>query len=151
MERHLYVCSENFTRESEIGPAIRNGTLTIGFIGLAECLQELGVSLVKHIYSRYVVKSEEMKLNFTLMSEPAESAAGRLLRCTRKEFGVVPGVTEHEFLTNSHHIPVYYKISFTYKVFKEAPYHKYESIWLVIWSALNPINAFQHGFVYIHI
>ena len=140
MGNHLYVGSEHFTPESEIGPAIRNGTLTIGVIGLAECLvvltgkhhgesdaaQELGLSIIKHMYDRCVAKSEEMQLNFTLMGAPAEGAAGRLLRCTRKEFGIIPGVTDHEFLTNSHHIPVYYKISFVDKVLKEAPYHKYE-------------------------
>lgn len=140
MCQHVYMDSETLNADDEIREVIKNGTLTTGFIGLAETLivltgkhhgeseesQKLGLEIIGYMNNTCIEKSKETKLNFSLMGSPAEGCCGRLLRLTRKEFGVVEGVTDHEYHVNSHHIPPYFSISAKKKIDIEAPYHALE-------------------------
>lgn len=139
MGQHLYVGSENLLPDDEIREVIKHGSMTAGFIGLAETLvvltgkhhgesaiaQELGLKIVKFMNDYMNKVSEETKLNFGVMGSPAEGCSGRLLRLTRKKFGVIPGVTDKEYFTNSFHVEVAYEISAYDKIMVEAPYHQY--------------------------
>lgn len=139
MGQHLYVDSENLLPDDEIREVIKHGSMTAGFIGLAETLvvltgkhhgesaiaQELGLKIVKFMNDYMNKVSEETKLNFGVMGSPAEGCSGRLLRLTRKKFGVIPGVTDKEYFTNSFHVEVAYEISAYDKIMIEAPYHQY--------------------------
>lgn len=139
MGQHLYVGSENLLPDDEIREVIKHGSMTAGFIGLAETLvvltgkhhgesaiaQELGLKIVKFMNDYMNKVSEETKLNFGVMGSPAEGCSGRLLRLTRKKFGVIPGVTDKEYFTNSFHVEVAYEISAYDKIMIEAPYHQY--------------------------
>lgn len=118
---------------------IKQGTLTIGFIGLAECLKacigvhhgesqeayDLGIKIVSHMRERMDQQSAMDKLNFSLIATPAEGLSGRFTRMDKKRFGVIEGVTDRDYYTNSFHIPVYYKISAFDKIKKEAPFHEF--------------------------
>lgn len=135
----IWIDSDKLDPEDEVGDILNHGTLSIGYIGLAETLisligkhhgeseeaQELGLNIVKHMRQRCDEKSQEMKLNFTLLATPAESLCSRFAELNRKEFGVIPGVTDREYITNSNHVPVYFNISAYKKIKIEAPYHKY--------------------------
>jgi ribonucleoside-triphosphate reductase len=132
-----YMGSEGLSADDYIEPAIKNGTLSAGFIGLAETLlvltgkhhgksaesQQLGLKIIKHLRKRMDEATEKYHLNFTLLATPAEGLSGRFLKIDRKKYGVIPGVTENEFYTNSFHVPVYYKCSYSHKIATEAPYH----------------------------
>ncbi len=129
--------SEKLWPEDELGDVIRQGTLTLGFIGLAECLKaltgahhgesaearRLGLRVVGHMRKRMDEASERYNLNFSLIATPAEGLSGRFTRIDAKRFGVIPGVTDREYYTNSFHVPVYHKISVFDKIAVEAPYH----------------------------
>ena len=129
--------SENLSNDDLIGEIIKQGTLSIGFIGLAETLkaligkhhgesaeaQELGLKIVKHMRDYCDEESEKYKLNITLLATPAEGLSGRFIRMDKKKFGEIEGVTDKEWNTNSFHIPVEYNISAFDKVRIEAPYH----------------------------
>jgi ribonucleoside-triphosphate reductase len=122
-----------------IEPAIKHGTLSIGFIGLAECLvamtgkhhgespdsQALGISIVSHMRRRCDEAARKYGLNFTLLATPAEQLGGKFIKLDVARFGVVPGVTDKEWYTNSFHVPVEYKITALDKISLEGPYHKY--------------------------
>jgi len=139
MGQHLYLDSENLLPDDEVREVIKHGSMTAGFIGLAETLvvltgkhhgesieaQQLGLRIVKFMYDYMNKVSAETKLNFGVMGSPAEGCSGRLLRLTRKKFGVVPGVTDKEYFTNSFHVEVAYEISAYDKIQIEAPYHQY--------------------------
>lgn len=139
MGQHLYVDSENLLPDDEVREVIKHGSMTAGFIGLAETLvvltgkhhgesamaQELGLKIVKFMYDYMNKVAEETKLNFGIMGSPAEGCSGRLLRLTRKKFGTIPGVTDKEYFTNSFHVEVAYEISAYDKIRIEAPYHQY--------------------------
>ena len=127
-----------FGLEDEVGEVLKHGTLSIGFIGLAEALkalrgahhgeseesQNLGLEIIGFM-RKYVDKlSEERKLNYTLLATPAEGLSGRFVRLDREKFGVIPGVTDREYYTNSFHVPVYYPCSAFHKISVEAPYHE---------------------------
>lgn len=130
--------SEALGPEDELASVIRQGTLTVGFIGLAECLkaltgahhgesdeaQELGLRIVRRMRERMDEASELYGLNFSLIATPAEGLSGRFTRIDAKRFGVIPGVTDREYYTNSFHVPVYHKISVFDKIAREAPYHE---------------------------
>lgn len=132
-----WIDSEKLDADDKVGEVLKHGTLSIGFIGLAECLkmligshhgenneaQELGLGIIRYIRDFCDRKSEEMKLNITCLATPAEGLSGRFLRMDREMYGEIPGVTDHDFYTNSFHIPVYYKISAFNKIKLEAPYH----------------------------
>jgi ribonucleoside-triphosphate reductase len=139
MGQGLYLGSEGLKEEDCIEPAIVNGTLAVGFIGLAEALvaltgqhhgqseesQALGQEIVAFMRRRIDEACEEYNLNYTLLATPAEGLSGRFVHLDRREFGIIPGVTDREYYTNSFHIPVYYPISSFEKISLEGPYHKY--------------------------
>ena len=116
---------------------LKHGTLTLGFIGLAECLkcligkhhgesaeaQNLGLEIVGYMRSRMDQETKKSGLNFSLIATPAEGLSGRFVKIDRKKYGVIPGVTDREYYTNSFHIPVYFPISAFDKIRLEAPYH----------------------------
>lgn len=129
--------SDKLDPNDKIESVIGHGTLTIGFIGLAETLkaltgkhhgessdsQKLGLEIVAHMRKRMDEKAKETKLNFSLIATPAEGLSGRFVKIDRKRFGVIKGITDHEYYTNSFHVPVYYPLSAYEKIDIEAPYH----------------------------
>lgn len=129
--------SEKLGWNDTLRGVIKHGTLSIGFIGLAETLvamtgrhhgedeesRELGLDIVTHMREKCDQYCKKYKLNFSLLATPAEGIAGRFTRIDRKEYGVIPGVTDRDFYTNSFHVPVYYPISAFEKIEIEAPYH----------------------------
>lgn len=137
MGQHIYLDSELLNPDDEIREAIKHGTLVTGFIGLAETLkvlfgkhhgeseesQKRGLEIISHMNERVSQRAKEKTINYSFMAAPAEGCTGRFLQLTRKRFGVIEGVTDHEYFTNSFHVPVYYPISAYEKVKIEAPYH----------------------------
>lgn len=137
MGQHLYIGSENLTPDDSIEQAIKEGSQSVGFCGLAECLvalfgkhhgeskesQKKGLAIVKRMHDRIADYAKKENVNYSLFATPAEGCAGRLLRACRKRFGIIKGVTDREYITNSCHVPVYYKISAYDKIKIEAPYH----------------------------
>lgn len=129
--------SEKLNFNDTLRDVIKHGTLSIGFIGLAEALvamtgkhhgedeesRELGLDIVTHMRERCDSYSKRYKLNFTLLATPAEGIAGRFTRIDRKEYGEIKGVTDRDYYTNSFHVPVYHPISAFDKIEIEAPYH----------------------------
>ena len=129
--------SEKLGWNDTLRDVIKHGTLSIGFIGLAETLvamvgkhhgededaRELGLDIITHMRERCDDYSKKYHLNFSLLATPAEGIAGRFTKIDRKEFGKIKGVTDRDFYTNSFHVPVYYPISAFEKIEIEAPYH----------------------------
>ena len=129
--------SEKLGWNDTLRDVIKHGTLSIGFIGLAETLvamvgkhhgededaRELGLDIIEHMREKCDAYSKKYKLNFSLLATPAEGIAGRFTKMDRKEFGEIKGVTDRAFYTNSFHVPVYYPISAFDKIEIEAPYH----------------------------
>lgn len=138
MGQNLYMGSENLQENDEIREAIKNGSLAIGFIGLAETLLvltgkhhgedkaawDLGYKIVERIKLATDRFSEENDLNFVAYATPAEGTSGRFIAKDRKEFGIIKGVTDKAYYTNSYHIPVNYNISIFDKIALEGPFHK---------------------------
>lgn len=134
----LYYNSDHLGPEDTIEDAIKNGTLSIGFIGLAESLvallgkhhgqceeaQELGLKIVSTLNSWCQLESQKHKLNFTLLATPAEGLSNRFLDMDKKKYGVIEGVTDKEWYTNSFHVPVEFKISAFEKIKIESAYNK---------------------------
>lgn len=137
MGEGVWMDSESLGPDDKVGEVLKHGTLSIGFCGLAECLvaligkhhgeseeaQELGLKIVSYIRNYCDRKSKELGMNVTCLATPAESLAGRLLRADKKEFGVIEGITDREYYTNSFHVPVYYQLPAIKKIDIEAPYH----------------------------
>lgn len=137
MGQGVWIDSEKLKPNDSIAEVLKHGTLTCGFIGLAEALValtgkhhgesqkswDLGYEIIKHMREFYDKKAEEYKLNFSLIATPAEGLSGRFVKIDKKKFGVIPGVTDRDYYTNSFHIPVYYNISAFDKIDKEAPFH----------------------------
>ena len=137
MGEHNWLGSEKLGWNDTLRDVIKHGTLSIGFIGLAECLvamtgkhhgedeesRELGLDIITHMREKCDAYSKKYKLNFTLLATPAEGLAGRFTRIDRKEYGTLKGVTDRDYYTNSFHVPVYYPISAFDKIEIEAPYH----------------------------
>ncbi len=134
----LWNGAEKLGPNDTIESVINQGTLGIGFIGLAECLvaltgkhhgesaesQRLGLRIVSHMRSRVNEYSEKYGHNYSVLATPAEGLSGRFTRGDRKTFGVIPGVTDRDYYTNSNHVPVYYHCSPRHKAQIEAPYHE---------------------------
>ena len=134
----LWNGAENLNPNDTIESVINQGTLGIGFIGLAECLvaligkhhgesdeaQELGLRIVSHMRSRVNEFSERYGHNFSVLATPAEGLSGKFTARDRKSFGEIPGVTDRIYYTNSNHVPVYYHCSPRHKAKIEGPYHK---------------------------
>ncbi len=133
----LWLGAEKLKPTDTIESVINQGTLGIGFIGLAECLvalvgkhhgeneeaQELGIKIVTYMRNRANGYSEKYGHNYSVLATPAEGLSGKFTRTDRNEFGVIPGVTDRDYYTNSNHVPVYYKCSALHKAQIEAPYH----------------------------
>lgn len=134
----LWLGSENLGANDTIESVIQQGTLGIGFIGLAECLvaltgkhhgeseesQQLGLKIVGYMRDRCNEFSERYHHNYSVLATPAEGLAGKFTKKDRKEFGVLPGITDRDYYTNSNHVPVYYKCAARHKAETEAPYHE---------------------------
>ena len=134
----LWSGGETLRPDDTIESVINQGTLGIGFIGLAECLvaltgkhhgeseesQMLGLKIVSHMRSRANEFSEQYGHNYSILATPAEGLAGRFTAMDRRSFGIIPGVTDRVFYTNSNHVPVYYRCSPRHKAQVEAPYHE---------------------------
>ncbi len=134
----LWNGSDKLKPGDTIESVINQGTLGIGFIGLAECLvalvgkhhgedeeaQTLGLKIVSHMRSRANEYSEKYEHNFSVLATPAEGLSGKFTKADRKTFGVLPGITDKIYYTNSNHVPVYYKCSPRHKAKVEAPYHE---------------------------
>lgn len=139
MGEGVWIDSDTLGPEDEIGEVLKHGTLSIGFIGLAETLksltgkhhgeseeaQELGQFIVSYIRTFCDRKSKELSMNVTCLATPAESLSGRFVRMDKKRYGEIEGVTDRDYYTNSFHIPVYYPISIYDKIRLEAPYHAF--------------------------
>lgn len=137
MGEGVWIDSDKLGSDDSIREVLKHGTLSIGFCGLAECLkaltgkhhgeseaaQAVGLQIVSHIRKYCDEKSVELGMNVTCLATPAESLAGRLLRADRERFGIIKGITDREYYTNSFHVPVYYPISAWKKIDIEAPYH----------------------------
>ena len=137
MGQGIWIDSEHLGPEDTIGEVLKHGTLTAGFIGLAECLtaligkhhgesqaaQNLGLEIIGCMRKRMDEESAKTGLNYTLIATPAEGLSGRFVRLDRQRYGSIPGVTDREYYTNSFHIPVWFPISAYEKLRLEAPYH----------------------------
>lgn len=135
----VWLDSDKLGPDDEVREVLRHGTLTVGFIGLAECLksligvhhgespkaQALGLEIVSHMRKRMDDAAEKYRLNFSLIATPAEGLSGRFIEIDKKLFGIIPGVTDREYYTNSFHVPVYHPISAYDKIKLEAPYHEF--------------------------
>ena len=135
----VWIDSKGLKPNSRLKPVLKNGTLTIGFIGLAECLKaltgyhhgedekarKLGLEIIKFMRDKCDEYVEQYKLNFSLIATPAEGLSGRFTRIDQSIYGIIPGVTDREYYTNSFHVPVYYNISVADKLKIEGKYHKY--------------------------
>ena len=137
MGEGVWIDSDKLKLDDTIGEVIKHGTLTLGFIGLAETLkalvgkhhgeseesQKLGLEIVSHMRRRCDDKAAETGLNFSLIATPAEGLSGRFVALDKVKYGIIPGITDKEYYTNSFHIPVYYPIKAFKKIQLEAPYH----------------------------
>lgn len=137
MGQGVWIDSEKLSEDDNIGEILKHGSLTTGFIGLAECLkaligahqgeseeaQRLGLEIVSHMRERVDRQSKQTGLNYTLIATPAEGLSGRFVKIDKKKYGIIEGVTDRDYYTNSFHVPVYYNISAFKKLRLEAPYH----------------------------
>lgn len=137
MGQGIWIDSDQLGPEDEVGEVLKHGSLTLGFIGLAECLkaligahhgeskeaQNLGLDIVGFMRKRMDQETLKTGLNFTLIATPAEGLSGRFVRIDKEKYGVIEGMTDRDYYTNSFHIPVYYNISAFEKIKLEAPYH----------------------------
>lgn len=137
MGQGVWIDSEKLERYDSVAEVLKHGTLSIGFIGLAETLKaltgkhhgeseesyELGYEIISRMRKRMDDMSAETGLNWSLIATPAEGLSGRFVGIDKKEFGLIEGVTDRDYYTNSFHIPVYYPISAYEKIRKEAPFH----------------------------
>lgn len=139
MGQGVWIDSEKLNWNDEVREIIKHGTLSIGFIGLAETLvaltgkhhgessdaQQLGLKIIGRMREFCEQESARLGLNFSLLATPAEGLSGRFVRMDRKRFGEIKGVTDRDYYTNSFHVPVYYKTNSLHKIHTEAPYHAF--------------------------
>lgn len=151
MGQGVWIDSEKLNTDDKLGDILKHGTLSVGFIGLAETLtvltgfhhgecdkaQEIGLKIVKTMREYLDKESKKHKLNYSLLATPAEGLAGRFVKLDKKRFGVIPGVTDKDYYTNSFHIPVNYEISLFIKLEKEAPYHALTNAGHISYIELN--------------
>lgn len=134
----MWVGSENLKPTDKVASVLKYGTLGVGFIGLAECLialigkhhgesqeaQMLGLSIIASIKNQIDICSKKYDLNFSVLATPAEGLSGKFTKKDRKKYGIVSGVTDKDYYTNSNHVPVYYHCSAKHKAAVEGPYHE---------------------------
>jgi len=169
MGQGVWLGSDGLKNEDSVAEVLKQGTLTCGFIGLAECLksligkhhgesieaQRLGLEIIGHMRKRMDEASQKYKLNFSLIATPAEGLSGRFVRIDAAKYGKIPGVTDRDYYTNSFHIPVYYKISAFDKIRLEAPYHALTNGGHISYIELdgdtvNNVQAFEKVIRYMH-
>ena len=169
MGQGVWIDSEKLGYTDEVREVLKHGTLTIGFIGLAETLkalvgmhhgesekaQNLGLEIVSHMRARCDKESQERGLNFTLIATPAEGLSGRFVKIDRQRFGALAGITDRDYYTNSFHIPVYYDISAFDKIRLEAPYHALTNAGHISYvemdgDPLDNLEAFEKIIHYMH-
>ncbi|WIV11790.1 anaerobic ribonucleoside triphosphate reductase [Proteiniborus sp. MB09-C3] len=138
MGQGVWIDSDKLSWEDEVREVLKHGTLTLGFIGLAECLkaltgkhhgeseesQKIGLNIIGHMRKRMDEASNKYKMNFSLIATPAEGTAGRFVNMDRKIFGTIEGITDRDYYTNSFHVPVYCETTAFNKIKIEAPYHE---------------------------
>lgn len=137
MGQGVWIDSDKLSADDTVGEILKHGTLSVGFIGLAETLKaligkhhgeseearELGLEIIQAMRNRLDEECKRTGLNFSLLATPAEGLSGRFVRMDAERYGVIEGVTDREYYTNSFHVPVYYPISAFEKIKIEAPYH----------------------------
>lgn len=137
MGQGVWIDSDKLKEDDTVGEILKHGTLSVGFIGLAECLkalmgvhhgesteaQSMGLEIIGFMRKKLDEESKKTGFNYTLLATPAEGLSGRFVRIDRAKYGVIEGVTDREYYTNSFHVPVYYNINAFEKIKKEAPYH----------------------------
>lgn len=162
MGQGVWIDSDKLGINDSVAEVLKHGTLSVGFIGLAETLKamtgkhhgesedsyKLGLDLVKYMRERMERESEKTGLNFTLLATPAEGLSGRFVKIDREKYGSIDGVTDREYYTNSFHVPVYYNISAFKKIKLEAPFHAYCNAGHISYVELdgdmcNNIDAFE--------
>lgn len=139
MGQNIWIGSDDIGPDDSVAEVLKHGTLSMGFIGLAETLkrltgkhhgeseesQKLGLEIIGYMRKRMDDESQKTGLNFTLLATPAEGLSGRFVKFDRKRYGSIPGVTDRDYYTNSFHVPVYYQIKAHKKIAIEAPYHNF--------------------------
>ncbi|WP_312353403.1 anaerobic ribonucleoside-triphosphate reductase, partial [Aminipila sp.] len=137
MGQGIWLDSEKLKPNDSVGEVLKHGTLTVGFIGLAECLkaligshhgetieaQNLGLNIIGYMRKRMDEETKKTRFNYSLIATPAEGLSGRFVRMDKERYGIIEGVTDRDYYTNSFHIPVYHNISAFDKIRLEAPYH----------------------------
>jgi len=169
MGQGVWLDSEKLGPTDEVREILKHGTLSLGFVGLAEALtaligehhgqseraQKLGLEIIGHMRARCDKETKERGLNFTLLATPAEGLAGRFVRLDKERFGVLAGITDREYYTNSFHIPVYYKLNAYDKIRLEAPYHALTNAGHISYvemdgNPLDNLDAFEKIIHYMH-
>ncbi len=139
MGQGVWIDSEKLNWDDEVGEVLKHGTLSVGFIGLAECLkaltgkhhgeseqsQNLGLEIIGYMRKRMDDAGAKYQMNFSLLATPAEGTSGRFVKYDKKTFGEIEGITDREYYTNSFHVPVYHKTNAIDKIKIEAPYHEF--------------------------
>ena len=162
MGQGVWLDSDKLGPNDEVREVLKHGTLSIGFIGLAETLTALyghhhgesdemqakGLKIIGYMRDYCDRKSKEYHMNFTLLGTPGEGLSGRFVRMDKKRYGIIPGVTDKEYYTNSFHVPVWYNISAFDKIRKEAPYHNLTNAGHISYVELdgdtsNNVDAFE--------
>ena len=162
MGQGIWIDSDKLGPDDTLEEVFKHGTLTVGFIGLAECLkaligvhhgeskeaQTLGLEIIGYMRKRMDKKCQETNLNFSLIATPAEGLSGRFVKIDRRIYGSIPGVTDREYYTNSFHVPVYHQINAFDKIKLEAPYHALTNAGHISYieldgDPLNNLDAFE--------
>ncbi|MBC6005048.1 MAG: anaerobic ribonucleoside triphosphate reductase [Paeniclostridium sordellii] len=162
MGQNVWKGSDELGPNDTLREVIKQGTLTVGFIGLAECLialigkhhgeseeaQKLGLEIITHMRERMEKASDKYGLNFSLIATPAEGLSGRFTAIDKKQYGEIKGITDKEYYTNSFHVPVYHKLSSFDKIRIEAPYHELTNAGHITYIELdgspsNNLEAFE--------
>lgn len=169
MGQGVWLGSEKLGPKDDIREILKHGTLAVGFIGLAETLvaltgkhhgeseesQKLGLEIIQHMRDYTDAWSDEEHMNYSVIGTPAEGLSGRFIRADKKMFGMIPGVTDREYYTNSSHVPVYYPISAFKKIEIEAPYHSIENGGHILYIEMDGdptknLKAFEKIVRYMH-
>lgn len=162
MGQHVWLGSEELRWDDTLEEVIKQGTLSIGFIGLAECLtaligrhhgeseeaQLLGLEIIGFMRDKMDIATQKYKLNFSVIATPAEGLAGRFTKMDRRNYGVIKGVTDKDYYTNSNHVPVSHKMNAFDKIKKEAPYHSLTNAGHIAYvevdgDPINNLDAFE--------
>lgn len=151
----VWIDSEKLEYDDNLRKVLKHGTLSIGYIGLAECLkaligqhhgesdeaQELGLKIIGHMRKRMDEYCEKYHLNFSLLATPSEGTAGKYVKLDREMYGIIPDITDRDYYTNSNHIPVYFNISVKDKLAKEAPYHALSNAGHIAYIELDGLTS----------